>query len=186
MKLYMKNSIVALVAGIGIVGSLQATSPGEKAFLYIMKHGDTQETKALALAIAKAGYQRALDIMKPELNHVGLGKLEQTIQTIDQATGGYEYDTRFQLALAYALSSFKKLPFRFRKALVDLQNKGISEGEGRKSILKNELYTLNQPYQYVVRAMKKKKIAWPQELKKINYETLLRNWSSFMWQAQSF
>lgn len=177
--------IFALAAIIGSFSFAQASNPKEKAFLYVIKNADASELKALAFALAKAGYARTLTVMKPDLNHVGSARLEQTMQMLDGPISGYSSNTRFQLALDYALSTFKRMPYRFKRSLDSLKNRGVSEKESRISILNNELHQLDKPYQYVVRALKKKNVNWPDELKKMNYKTLLGGWSSFTWQAQS-
>lgn len=186
MKRYAKILIGALVAIIAIEShEISANNAHERAFLYVIKKADSQELKALAFAIAIAGYRRALEIMKSELNHVGSLRLQNTIDALRPLGAKYAFNTRFQLAKTYALSTFSKLPYRFQSKLKALINGGTTELEAKKVLLNNELKELNKPYQYVVHALKKKGAGWPDELRKLNYKTLLAGWSSFVWQAQS-
>ncbi len=177
--------IFALAATIGNFSFAQASNPKEKAFLYVIKHADAPELKALAFALAKAGYKRSIEVMKPVLEPAGLRKLEQTLAALEGPVSQYASNTRFQLAKEYALSTFNKMPYRFQRSLKASEKKGDSEKEGRIGILNNELYILNKPYQYVVRALKKKNVNWPDDLKRMNFKTVFGGWSSFTWQAQS-
>ena len=170
---------------ITLFSGIQAAE--QKAFEYELKSGDVKELKALALSLALEAYKRAITLLKPQLNNTGSYKLEQAINGLKGAISSYGSNTRFQLARNYAVNKFNKLPYQFKSMYNKIKNskKSATDEQIHRAILKAELKVLNTFYRDVIQAMQGKRTSWPHELSELNYKTLLGNWSSFVWQAQS-
>jgi hypothetical protein len=149
------------------------------------------QLKALALAIALEGYQKALEMVKPLMNE-GQVKLQGSINTIKIAIAPYEQDHYFMDAKKAALTSkFTYMIHNYANLIIAKKRAEpmLTDQEAGNKIFENALAELNNAYTKIINTLFEKThgkntMAWPSSIKTLDFNTLMGNWSSFTYQAQ--